>query len=73
MPGNGAAAPSAAQGNAATHASSAVPHGNVAASVQGAAAVPGIGSATSTSSATQWNSTAAHGNYAAASRFRAPA
>ena len=63
--GNGAAAP--AGSDAATHASSAAPHGNVAGSVQGAAAVPGIGSAVSASSATQWNSTAAHGSDAAAS------
>jgi hypothetical protein len=70
MPENGAAAPegSSPQGNATTHAGSAAPHGNVAASVQGAAAVPGIGAATSTSSASQSNSSAGHANYEAASQ-----
>jgi hypothetical protein len=70
MPRNGAAAPegSSPQGNAATHAGSAAPHGNVAATGQGAAAVPGIGAAPSTRSASQSNSSAAHANYAAASQ-----
>jgi flagellum-specific peptidoglycan hydrolase FlgJ len=69
LPANGAAATpgSAPHGNAAPHASSAAPRGNVAASVQGAAAVPGIGAPASTSSATQ-STAIAHGNYAAASQ-----
>jgi hypothetical protein len=69
MPANGAAAPtgSAPQENA-SQASSAAPYGSVPASVQGAAAVPGISEATPTSSASQPNPSAAHGTDAAASQ-----
>jgi hypothetical protein len=70
MPWNGGAAPagSAPHGNAPTHAGSAATYGNLAASAQGAAAVPGVSGATSTSPAAQSNSTAAQGNFAAASQ-----
>ena len=69
MPGNGGAAPagSVTPGNAAAHASSVAPYGDVTATAHGAAAVPGIGvrgpeSSSPHGSTGSYDSTAAYGN-----------